>query len=164
MITPGPGTISPELEHELEAIADANGCDLYHAEFKGNVLRLFIDRPDQPGGVDLGDCEVVSKQVSALLDVVDFGPGRYTLEVSSPGLDRKLYRPRDYRRFVGSLAKVTFRPPEADAKRTVTGRLTDYRDDGPDGPEVTVDVTEGARETLRLPLAAIDAARLEIEL
>ncbi|MGD2115628.1 MAG: hypothetical protein PVG07_11280, partial [Acidobacteriota bacterium] len=58
VITPGPGTISPELEHELEAIADANGCDLYHAEFKGNVLRLFIDRPDQPGGVDLGDCEV----------------------------------------------------------------------------------------------------------
>jgi ribosome maturation factor RimP len=163
-ITRGPGTISPELEHELEAIADANGCELYHAEFKGNVLRLFIDRPEHSGGVDLGDCEVVSKQVSALLDVVDFGPGRYTLEVSSPGLDRQLYRPRDYRRFVGHLAKVTFRSPETGDKRTVKGLLKEYRDDGPDGPEITVDVTEGKEETLTLPLETIETARLEIEL
>lgn len=158
----GPGPIRPELEHELESIADANGCELVHAEFKGGVLRLFIDRPET-GGVDLGDCEVVSKQVSALLDVVDFGPGRYTLEVSSPGLDRQLYRPRDYRRFVGRLAKVTFLEPETSAKRSVIGRLAEYRDDGPRGPEVTLDVTE-EEERLTLPLETIEVARLEIEL
>ena len=157
-----PGGLSPELEHELEAIADSNGCELVHAEFKGSLLRLFIDRPDA-GGVDLSDCEVISKQVSALLDVVDFGAGHYTLEVSSPGLDRQLYRPRDYRRFVGSLAKVTFREPESGTKRTVIGRLNEYRDDGPEGPEVTVDLAE-REERLTLPLDAIEVARLEIEL
>lgn len=163
VLAPGPGDLSPELEHEIEEIADANGCELYHAEFKGGVLRLYIDRPEGEGGVDLGDCEVVSKQVSALLDVVDFGPGRYTLEVSSPGLDRQLYRPRDYRRFVGRLAKVTFRKPESGDKRTVVGRLEKYRDDGPEGPEVTVDVSEG-EERLTLPLDRVERARLEIEL
>lgn len=159
----GPAALSPEVEHELEAIADSNGCELVHAEFKGGLLRLFIDRPDQPSGVDLADCEVISKQVSALLDVVDFGAGRYTLEVSSPGLDRQLYRPRDYRRFVDRLVKVTFRDPETGGKRTVIGRLKDYRDDGPSGPEITVDVTE-REERLTLPLSDVEVARLEIEL
>lgn len=159
----GPARLSPEVEHELEAIADSNGCELVHAEFKGGSLKLFIDRPDHPGGVDLADCEVISKQVSALLDVVDFGPGRYTLEVSSPGLDRQLYRPRDYRRFVGSLAKVSFRDFETGRKRTVVGRLKEYRDDGPGGPEIVVDVSE-REERLTLPLDVIEVARLEIEL
>lgn len=163
---PGAASIEPELEHELHSIAEASGCELVHAEFKGHVLRIFIDRPDHPGGVDLADCETVSKQVSALLDVVDFGPGRYTLEVSSPGLDRRLYRPRDYRRFVGRLVRVTHRDPETGSKRTDVGRLDDFRETGAAGPEIRLELTEGSKEpnTLVLPLDAVEVARLEIEL
>lgn len=162
---PGARAISPELEGELEAIAASSGCELAHAEFKGNVLRLFIDRPERPGGVDLSDCETVSKQVSALLDVVDFGPGRYTLEVSSPGLDRQLYRPRDYRRFAGSLARVTHRDPETGRKRTDVGRLGEFRERGAGGggPEITLELSD-RHEPLVLPLESIELARLEIEL
>ncbi|HRU10899.1 MAG TPA: ribosome maturation factor RimP, partial [Thermoanaerobaculia bacterium] len=113
--------IDAELVAELESLAAASGCELVHCEFKGGVLRLFIDRPD---GVTLEDCEHVSRQASALLDVADFGSSRYTLEVSSPGLDRQLYRPRDYQRFAGRRVRVTYRPEAAEArKRTVVGRL-----------------------------------------
>src|SRR4051795_4542952 len=79
-----------EITPEIEAVAQAAGCELVHAELKGGVLRLFVDKPE---GVTLADCEHVSRQVSALLDVLDFGPGRYVLEVSSPGLDRQLFKP-----------------------------------------------------------------------
>jgi ribosome maturation factor RimP len=156
--------LTAEIEHEIGEIAEANGCELVHAELGGGVLRLFIDRPDEPGGVGLADCETVSKQVSALLDVVDFGAGRYTLEVSSPGLDRRLYRLRDYRRFAGSLARVTFREPESGKKRTVVGRLGALREPGgPEGPEVAIDLVE-RDETLVVPLESVEVARLEIEL
>ena len=74
-----------EITPEIEQVAQAAGCELVHAELKGGVLRLFVDRPE---GVTLADCQLVSRQVSALLDVLDFGTGRYVLEVSSPGLDR----------------------------------------------------------------------------
>lgn len=161
---PGSSAISPELEHELVQVVEGSGCELVHAEWKGGLLRLTIDRPDRPGGVDLSDCETVSKQVSALLDVLDFGSGRYTLEVTSPGLDRRLYRPRDYRRFAGSLARVTHRDPESGKKRTVVGRLGEYRDRGAEGrPEITLHLVE-RDEALTLPLDAVETARLEIEL
>ena len=75
----------------------------------------------------LADCEHVSRQVSALLDVLDFGTGRYVLEVSSPGLDRQLYKPRDYDRFAGRLARVTFQDPETGKKKTVVARLQGLR-------------------------------------
>src|SRR5689334_21983574 len=95
-----------EILPQFESVASSAGCDLLHAEIKGGVMRLILDRPE--GGVTLTDCEHVSKQVSHLLDVLDFGSGRYVLEVSSPGLDRQLYRPADYERFAGRLARVTF--------------------------------------------------------
>lgn len=151
--------ISPELWSEFESIAEASGCELVHAELRGARLQLTLDRPE--GGVTLGDCETVSKQVSALLDVRDFGRDRYVLEVSSPGLDRQLYRPRDYQRFVGSQVRVTFLEPDGGRKRTVVGRLDEMRPAGEDG-EITV-TTEGG-ERLDLPLPTIQVARLEIEL
>lgn len=161
---PGARALTPELEQELTEIAEASGCELVHAEFKGHLLRIFIDRPERPGGVDLSDCETVSREVSALLDVVDFGPGRYTLEVSSPGLDRQLYRPRDYRRFVGSLARVTHRDPETGKKRTDVGRLAAFREAGAGGrPEIVLELAL-REETLELSLDAVETARLEIEL
>lgn len=149
--------LSPELVGEFEQIAGGAGCQLEHAEFKGGVLRLILDRPE--GGVNLSDCEQVSKQVSALLDLVDFGKGRYTLEVSSPGLDRPLYRPRDYARFTGRLARVSYRVPESGTKRTVVGRIEAF---DPEREEVVVAAAGGER--LLLHLHDIHAARLEVEL
>src|ERR1700712_3280784 len=81
------GRIAPELVAEIDSIARASDCELVQAELKGNVLRLILDKEE---GISLGDCEQISKHVSAYLDVVDFGRNRYVLEVSSPGLDRQL--------------------------------------------------------------------------
>jgi ribosome maturation factor RimP len=173
--------IPPELKAEFEQIAAAAGCELVHAEFVGGTLRLFLDKP---GGVSLGDCEHVSKQVSAYLDVVDFGvggvgrPGRYVLEVSSPGLDRQLYGPRDYERFAGRLARVTFEDPATGKKQTVVARLEGLRrpqaapGDIADVADIAAadetaevvlrDEAKGERRTV--PLSNVKLARLEIEL
>lgn len=154
------GVVGPELLTELEQIAAASGCELIHAELKGNILRLFLDKPE---GVSLADCEHVSKQASAFLDVVDFGKSRYVLEVSSPGLDRQLYKPRDYERFVGRLARVTIQEPETRAKRTVVARLAEFRpEEGGGGSVVLLDEKSGGQSVVRLK--DIQQARLEIEL
>ena len=149
-----------ELTPEIEQVAAAAGCELVHAELKGGVLRIFIDRPE---GVTLADCQLVSKQVSALLDVLDFGTGRYVLEVSSPGLDRQLYKPGDYERFSGKLARVTFEDPETGRKKTVVARLQGLRDVNGDAQVLLLeDGKEG--EPWQLPLKNVKTARLEIEL
>lgn len=158
----GAGRIA-ELRPELEQIAEAAGCELVHVEVKGGVLRLILDKPE---GVSLADCEHVSRQVSAFLDVADFGKSRYVLEVSSPGLDRPLYRPRDYRRFLGRLARVTVEDPETGKKRTVVGRLQEL--EAPEGAaeeDARVIVVEEPRgERHEIALRNIRQARLEIEL
>ena len=156
--TRGPRAVDPELAGELSAIARSAGVELAHGELAGNVLRLILDRPEGDQGVSLGDCELVAKQASALLDVVDFGKSRYVLEVSSPGLDRELYAPRDYARFAGRLAKVTFEDGEG-RKKTVVGRL---RGLAQATGIVTLDV-EGQGE-LAVALDRIRKAKLEIEL
>lgn len=159
--------VDESLQTELEGVARSAGCELVHVEWKGGVLRLVIDRDE---GVSHEDCANVSRQSSALLDVLDFGGGRYTLEVSSPGLDRPLYRPEDYGRFAGRLARVTYQaaagddagtgPGSAGAKRTVVARLQGW---DPAAGTVTV-VDEKKQETLVLPLSRILRSRLEIEL
>jgi ribosome maturation factor RimP len=160
----GPRTVPPELAAELAAIAAGAGCELAHMELKGNVLRLVLDRESE-GGITLADCEHVSKQASAVLDLADFGSGRYVLEVSSPGLDRELYGPRDYRRFTGRLVRVTYETPEG-KKRTVTGRLTAFTgsEETGGGPGTATVVVEKTGEELQLGLDRIRLARLEIEL
>lgn len=150
--------LTSELEQELGAIAVSAGCELVQAEFKGGVLRLFIDRE---GGVTLADCELVSRQASAVLDVAEFAPGSYTLEVSSPGLDRRFYRNADWARFVGKLVRVGFRTDEG-SRRTVVGRLDAFVE----GDETTAvaTVTERERsERLEIPLGRVTSARLEPE-
>jgi ribosome maturation factor RimP len=168
----GAGRLDPALVAELGDVARAAGCELVHAELKGNVLRLFIDRLAEnegvtPVGVTHADCEHVSRQASALLDVADFGRGRYILEVSSPGLDRQLYGPRDYARFTGKLVRVTFENPAAGVrKRTVVGRLRAYRPGGDlERGEGEIEVVEERTgEALAIPLADVKMARLEIEI
>ena len=115
---------------------------------KGGVLRLTIDSPD---GIGLEDCEKVSHAASALLDVEDPVPGEYSLEVSSPGLDRKLTKVDHFQRFEGETLKVTMRFP-INGRRRFRGTLVSS-----DDKNIVVEV-DG--EAYSLPLATIDAARL----
>lgn len=148
--------IDPEIGAELAEIAAAQGCELLQVEFQAGTLRLILDRE---GGVRLEDCETVSKLTSALLDVRDFGHGRYTLEVSSPGLDRQLYGPRDFARFVGRLARVRFLDPETGKRATVVGRLASF-----DEAAGEVELSEVERQSvLRLRMQDIQLAKLVIE-
>ena len=115
---------------------------------KHGVLRLFID---QPAGIGLDDCEKVSLAVSALLDVEDPLPGHYDLEVSSPGLDRKLTKVEHFQRFAGETVKVQMRFP-IEGRRRFRGTLVSSDDEN-----IVVEV-DGVPHTL--PVATIDSARL----
>ena len=106
-----------------------------------------------------GNCQVISRQASALLDVVDFGSSRYLLEVSSPGLDRKLYNEKDYDRFLGSKVRITWRDPDTSNKKTTVGILETF-----DQTRNEVGVKEASTgESLTISLRQIDSARLEPE-
>ena len=122
-------------------------------------MRLVLDRAE--GGVTIDDCSNVSREVSALLDAWEFGRARYTLEVSSPGLDRRMYRPEDYGRYVGHLMKVSFFDPSSEKKRTAIARLAAF--DDTDGYRVSLDIPETG-EQLDLSVESIQKARLEIEI
>ena len=138
----------------LAPCVEAMGYELADLELKregrGQVLRLFID---QDSGVALGDCERVSGQVSALLDVEDPIPGQYSLEVSSPGLDRKLARPEHYDRFAGRGVRVRMWRGR-DGRRNFGGTLLARR-----GEVIVLDVT-GEPEPVELDLADVKVARL----
>ena len=121
----------------------------YHGGGKGGgLLRVYIDNEQ---GISADDCQRVSYQVSGVLDVEDPIPGHYTLEVSSPGLDRLLYRPRDFERFAGQEVRVRMRFP-LDGQRKFKGRLLGLQDD-------TV-VIEQDGEQVSLPYEQIEQARL----
>jgi ribosome maturation factor RimP len=145
------------IHQELGALAQGQGCELVHAEFSGGTLRLLIDKT---GGVTLDDCALISRQASALLDVLDFGKSRYTLEVSSPGLDRELYSPRDWQRFTGRDLKVTFRDPSTQSKRTITAHLETFDA----ATQIARLRTLERPETIELPLPRIQKARLLVEI
>jgi ribosome maturation factor RimP len=113
------------------------------------VLRLYIDKP---GGVDLHDCTMVSREVSMLLDVNDLIPKRYTLEISSPGMDWPLQTPSDFRRNVGRLLKVTAQDPSG-GTRTMVGNLVSCEEEG-----ITLEV-EGER--ISISRESIVTARLQ---
>jgi ribosome maturation factor RimP len=147
-------------------VAAGHGLDLFDVQFRresiGWVLRVIIDRPaaadraagtvEEPVGIE--DCRRVSEDLSALLDVEDAGDRSYTLEVSSPGLDRPLRGEADYRRFEGRLAKVVTAEP-IEGQSHFEGRLAGVED-----AHVLID--EG-RRTHRVPIDRIRRARLEVE-
>jgi ribosome maturation factor RimP len=112
------------------------------------LLRLFIDRE---GGVTLDDCQRVSEQIGAWLDVEDPLPGSYVLEVSSPGFDRRLRKLKHFERFSGEQARIELKDAR-DGRRRFTGRLA-----GVEGSEVLLEV-DG--ELTRLPFGDIALARL----
>jgi ribosome maturation factor RimP len=141
-----------ELANLLEPTVERLGYELVDLEArvggKGGLVRLYIDKPD---GIDLDDCEKVSRAVSALLDVEDPVPGNYNLEVSSPGLDRKLTKVAHFQRFTGETVKVQMRFP-IEGRRRFRGTLVSS-----DEENIVVEV-DG--ESFSLPLKTIDTARL----
>ena len=143
---------SDELRDLLEPVVARLGYELTDLEAKiggkSGVLRVFIDKPD---GIDLDDCEQVSRAVSTLLDVEDPLPGHYDLEVSSPGLDRKLTKVEHFQRFSGEEVKIQTRFPIAGRKR-YRGTLESCDNDN---IKVKVD-----GQSFEIPIATIDVARL----
>lgn len=141
-----------ELARLLEPTVERLGYELADLEVrlggKGGVVRVFIDKPD---GIGLDDCEKVSLAVSAILDVEDPVPGNYDLEVSSPGLDRKLTKVEHFQRFTGEIVKVSLRFPK-EGRRRFRGTLVSVDDEN-----IVVEV-DG--ESHSLALSMIDTARL----
>ncbi len=141
-----------ELAKLLEPTVVRLGYELADLEVrlggKGGVVRVFIDKPD---GIGLDDCEKVSRAVSAILDVEDPVPGNYDLEVSSPGLDRKLTKVEHFQRFMGETVKVSLRFPK-EGRRRFRGTLVSADDEN-----IVVEV-DG--ESHSLALSMIDTARL----
>jgi ribosome maturation factor RimP len=148
-------------------VAASYGLDIFDVQFRregqGMVLRVLIDRPG-PGAraeesVSVEDCAHVSRDLSAILDVDDVVPTAYTLEVSSPGLDRPLRHADDYRRFAGRRAKVVMREP-VDGQKYFKGALGGVEQDG-GVTVVVVDAEDGRRH--RVPIGIISRANLEVE-
>ncbi len=144
------------LHSLLEPTVTGLGYELVGVEMvgaKGNrTLRVYIDTP---AGVRVEDCEAVSHQVSGVLDVEDPIEGAYNLEVSSPGLDRPIFKAVDYDRFSGERIRLRLLEPH-EGRRRIKGVLG-----GLDGEQVMVRDADGSE--LRVPLELIDRARLDLE-
>ena len=142
-----------EIEGLLGPTVRALGLDLWGLELAlsraGGLLRLYIDHAER--AITLEDCEQVSREVSALLDVHDPITGNYTLEVSSPGLDRPLYRAEQYSRFIGSDVRAQTSVP-IEGRRRFLGRIA-----GVDGDKVTLELETGS---IALAIADIEKAKL----
>ena len=136
----------------LEPSVEALGYELLHIEFggqAGNILRIYIDAP---GGIEVDDCATVSRQVSAILDVEDPLKNAYTLEVSSPGLDRPLVKPEHFKKYAGERAKIVMHTHIL-GRRRFTGTMLEA-----DEEQVVV---EADGESYELPYAEMESARLE---
>jgi ribosome maturation factor RimP len=157
-----------------ERVARSYNLEIFDVQFRresaGWVLRIFVDvpwdsttpSPDEGGrsrpldaSPTIEDCEHVSRDVSAILDVEETIDHRYTLEVSSPGLDRPLRHATDYRRFAGRLAKIVVSEP-IDGQKHFEGRLGGLEEDS-----VVIETRPGKRQLIPLPL--VTRARLEVE-
>lgn len=157
------GDVTEAVRAIATRVAATHGIEIfdvqYRREAQGMVLRVQIDRPGPAAtaeeSVSVDDCARVSRDLSAVLDVEDVLPGAYTLEVSSPGLDRPLRNADDYRRFAGRHAKLVVKPA-VDGQGFFKGRLG-----GVDGSDVIVDDDDGQRH--RVPIEFITRANLEVE-
>jgi ribosome maturation factor RimP len=152
----GDGSIEDRVKAIAERVAIDHGLELVHAEVVGPdqkpIVRIFIDKPN---GVTHEDCSEVSLHAGTILDVEDFIHSSYTLEVSSPGLERGLYKRQDYERFAGSLARMRTRRA-INGQRNFRGRLL-----GIEGDEVLFD--DRTNGNVRVPYDAIAKANLELD-
>jgi ribosome maturation factor RimP len=141
-----------------ERVTGGRGFELVDVEVKrergGHFVRLYVDKE---GGIGLDELQSVSEEVSAILDAEDPIDSTYTLEVSSPGLDRPLRTEAEYRRFVGRLVKISTYET-IDGRRHWTGRLASVEEG-----VVTVTLEKEKAATARIPIAKIAHGRLEVE-
>ena len=146
-----------QIRGMAERVATSEGLHLVDVELKGGkanaLLRVYIDKA---GGVSHADCAMVSEQLSAMLDVEDPFPGRYTLEVSSPGLDRKLTKPSDFTYFVGRRARVVLKEP-LEQQKVWEGRLAGFENG-------RVRLDRGEQGVQEVDFANIQKAQLVVEL
>ncbi|HEX9407371.1 MAG TPA: ribosome maturation factor RimP [Thermoanaerobaculia bacterium] len=148
------------VESQIEKIVSSEGLELvhidYHRQGRGFLLRVDIDKE---GGVTLDDCQNVSHQVSAFLDVEDVIPAEYELQVSSPGLDRRFYKDSDYQKFLGRLVRVKTSTPIR-GLHVIVGRLKEF-----DGTTIVVsDPAVKKDPDYRIPLDAVKETQLEVEI
>jgi len=148
--------LSKNVLDVINPVVTGMGYELVGVEHLGqgkhSILRVYIDHTD---GIAVDDCEQVSRQISALLDVEDPIPGQYSLEVSSPGLDRPLFNKEHFIRFIGSQCKVRLYRL-IDGRRRITGVITGTTDDNV--------IIESEGEALTLPLEMIEKANLVPEI
>lgn len=149
--------LEEKIRQLAEPVASALGLELvdvvYTSEYGRKILRIFIDKP---GGVTVDDCSDVSRELSTILDVEDPIPQRYTLEVSSPGLDRPLKNELDFLRFMGRKARIKTREP-LDGRKNFKAVI-----EGVEGGVVHVTDFDGKK--FDIALSIIDKAKLEIEI
>ncbi|MEE4637200.1 MAG: ribosome maturation factor RimP [Wenzhouxiangella sp.] len=158
--------VSDRLQTLLEPVIDDLGYELVGVEYlpnpKNRVVRVFIDR--EPDGIGVEDCERVSREVSALMDVEEPVPGQYTLEVSSPGVERPLFTGAHFARFVGETASVQMAVP-VESRRRFKGLIVAADDRAVtlnvDGQNYELAVADMARAHLAPDLEALFAARQE---
>lgn len=149
--------IEERIRQIAEEIAEKFGYELVHVEKKGagknQVVRVFIDKK---GGISHADCSLFSNEFGGILDLEDLIPTEYTLEVSSPGLERELYSLKDFEKFAGNLAKVKLKTP-IDGQKNFRGRILKVEDD-----EIFFsDKTVGE---VNFPYRIVNKANLEIDL
>ena len=148
--------LEKSVQDQLVAIVADEGLELVTTEVVGSgsktILRLVVDGPD---GVNLDKCAVVSRQASVMLDVEDPFRHHYTLEVSSPGLDRKLYESDDYERYVGHRVKIRMAPSFRE-QRTFIGELMGTRNN-------VIRIFDDSGQEIELPIDEIFEARLEVD-
>jgi ribosome maturation factor RimP len=157
------GDVVGQIRTIAGRVAASYGLEIFDVQFRreaqGMVLRIQIDRPGPAATADdsvsVEDCANVSRDLSAILDVEDVVPTQYTLEVSSPGLDRPLRGPKDYERFAGRRARIVTRD-KVDGQTFFKGQLA-----GVDGDAVLMDGEDHKRH--RVPFGAITRANLEVE-
>jgi ribosome maturation factor RimP len=147
-----------------ERVAASSGLEIVEVEFlgggKARMLRVFLDKPapgtDPLAGVTHEDCANFSREFGTILDVEDVMPGSYTLEVSSPGLDRRLIKAADFTRFTGSRMKLTTRQP-VNSNRHFEGRLESFHDG-----RLTLDLSVASHKS-RKKMGTAAGEKIEIE-
>lgn len=153
-------TLPEQVEQQIQRIVESEGLELVHIDYRrqGRLFLLRVDI-DKEGGVNIDDCQLVSQQVSTWLDVEDPIPAEYELQVSSPGLDRKFYRPADYQKFIGRLVRVKT-SKAIRGLHVIVGRLKEF-----DGATIVVtDPVMKKDPDYAVPLADIKETRLEVEI
>ena len=146
------GEVADQIHQSIQGLVRDEGCELVYVQYlpegRGALVRIYIDKE---GGVDLGDCQRVSRKTGVLLDVEDLIPHRYTLEVSSPGLERPLFSASDFEKYAGNEIRLTTRMKVGD-RRKFKGWLKSIR------AEVIELECEG--EIFQIPLENIKKANL----